>query len=87
MEAELKLPYAERYDIDYPSKKLSKKEMEEYVQSRLTELHPGFGEKSLWDYTVLKNGGQKTVLAAVLERDFYIEKRLSDRKTRFFING
>lgn len=86
-ETELKLPHAERYSIDYPEKRIHGRESADYVQARLTELHPGFGEKSLWDFTVIKDGEKRRLEAAVLERDFYIEKRLTDRKSRFYITG
>ena len=87
MESELILPHAERYSIDYPEKRMTGKELKAYVQGRLGELHPGFGEKSLWDFTVIKEGEKRRLEAAVLERDFYIEKRVSDRKERFYITG
>lgn len=87
MESELILPHAERYSIDYPEKRMTGKELKAYVQGRLGELHPGFGEKSLWDFTVIKDGEKRRLEAAVLERDFYIEKRLTDRKSRFYITG
>lgn len=87
MESELILPHAERYSIDYPEKRMTGKELKAYVQGRLGELHPGFGEKSLWDFTVIKAGEKRRLEAAVLERDFYIEKRLTDRKSRFYIIG
>lgn len=84
MEIELTVPYAECYSFEYPKPKLRRRKLYEYVKRCLMEVHPGFNEESLWDFRVVHFENKKVVKAAVINRDFYLEKRLSDRKTVFF---
>ena len=85
MEIELKLPYAECYTFSYPQKIRGKKKLYEYVRKAFMEVHPGFCDESLWDYKVIKETGGREIIGSVLEKDFFLEKRLSQKNVSFFI--
>lgn len=86
METELKLPYAEVYRIKIPRKE---KCTESFVYKELLKLHPGFSEESLWDYKPLcsRKSSEKEIIAVVLERDFYIEKRALENNISFYVKN
>ena len=85
MEIELKPPYAETYSIKLTGKKEGKTHIDDFVHKFLKENHPGFSSESFWDYAVYKTGGTDFAFAAVMDRDFYIEKRLLQRNTVFYV--
>ena len=85
MEQELKLPYAECYSLEYPQKEAGRKKLCDFVKKSLYELHPGFGEESLWDYKTVKKGNVKIIKAVVLDRTYYIERRVRDGKAVFYM--
>lgn len=85
MEEELKLPYAECYSLEYPQKEAGRKRLYDFVKKSLYELHPGFGEESLWDYKTVKKGNVKIIKAVVLDRTYYIERRVSNGSAVFYI--
>ena len=85
MEIKLAPPYAECYSLEYPLK--VRRKLYEYVEERLSELHPGFSKESLWDFRAIRGAGIKKIEAAVIEKDFYMEKRLSQRRIRFYIRN
>lgn len=85
MEIKLSPPYAECYSLEYPQKNYRR--ISDYVEERLGEVHPGFSKESLWDFKVTKEGGIKTISASVMDCDYYMEKRLSQRKVRFYMAG
>ena len=85
MEIELKLPHAENYRINPPKKTRQKKALDEYVRKVLMQEHPGFNKDSLWDYRIYKAYDKKMIIASVVLREFYIEKRVTDRKAVFFV--
>ena len=84
MEIELKLPQAEQYIMDFPRLERRKQSLDAYVRQSLMELHPGFGEESIWDYKVLKKDSIKKIFIIVIQRDYYLEKRLGEKRTEFF---
>ncbi len=83
MEIILSLPYAESYQAEIPPGMNSHKKLYEYTQKFLVVNHPGFTEDSLWDYYEIKKGKTKTVFAFVLDRDFYIKKRVTEKNVSF----
>ncbi len=83
MEIELRVPYAEIYKMGMEEKTLSGRKLYEYVRSLLEGLHPGFCSESLWDYKVIKSREKKYIISAVLDRDFYIEKKLTEKGAVF----
>lgn len=85
MKIELKPPYAESYSLEMPEGKEEKISIYEKALKLLKENHPGFTSESLWDYGLCKAGGKKYLLAAVLDRDFYMEKRLLKNRTIFYV--
>ena len=84
MQIELKLPYAECYNFEYPQKRKRKEKLSDYVKNELTGTHPGFSEESLWDYRTIKNDDKKLIISAVLDRDFYLEMRLTKNGSDFY---
>lgn len=83
LETELKLPYAEHYSFKSPQKIFGKEKLDRYVKEELGKVHPGFNEDSLWDYRLVNAGNVKVVEAFVMDKDFYIEKRLADENISF----
>ena len=83
MQIILSLPYAETYQSEIPPGMNSHKKLYEYTKKFLLANHPGFTEESLWDYFVKKKGNSKTVCAFVLDRDFYIKKRVTESNVSF----
>ena len=84
LEIQLNLPEAETYTLGFPPEFRGGKKLYEYVKQFLVENHPGFSEESLWDYRCIKKDGEKTVFAVVLEKDFYLEKTLSEKHVLFY---
>ena len=87
MEEELKLPYAECYSLEYPQKVSGRKGVDDFVKKSLYELHPGFGEESLWDYKTVRKGSKKIIKAVVLDKTHYIERRVRDGNLVFYIHA
>lgn len=85
MEVELKLPYAECYSFEYPQKRSERKRLDDFVKKSLCELHPGFGEESLWDYRLIKAAKERRIISCVVQKDFYLEKRIADRSISFYV--
>ena len=85
MEEELKLPYAECYSLEYPQKMAGRKRLYDFVKKSLYEVHPGFGEESLWDYKTVRKDSKKIIKAVVLDKSHFIERRVRDGKVIFYI--
>lgn len=84
MEIKLKLPYAENYTLPLPKNIKGIKAGDEYIRHSLMQCHPGFSSESLWDYFITKNEGQRKAHVAVIEKDFYVEKRLLEKNCVFY---
>ena len=85
MKERIQLPYAELYTIEC-SQKQKKRILYEYIKTELKKLHPGFSSESLWDYVIIKNEEFKYVKAAVLDKNYFIERRLKNRRISFYID-
>lgn len=84
METELKLPYAELYTLEYPQNLTGWKKTERYVKQAMYEMHPGFSEESLWDYRTVRKKNSRNIRVCVLDRNYYIEKRMEKNGVRFY---
>lgn len=86
MDIKLELPYAETYTLGFSQKIFRRKNINEYVYSELRKKHPGFNESSLWDYKIVREKEKRVIKAVVLNRDFYIEKILSQKNVSFYLS-
>ena len=87
MDIRLKIPYAEKYAIPLPKNMKGSKARDEYIRQFLIKSHPGFSSESLWDYFITKKEGVRTAEAAVIDRDFYVEKRILDKNCVFYFEA
>lgn len=83
MKEKLQLPFAEKYEIKYPQN-CKKRRLHEYIEKQLKGLHPGFSSDSLWDYVVITKGNEKIIKTVVLDKNYYIEKRIKNKKVDFY---
>ena len=82
----LKLPEAETYIFNFLDYKKSKKKINDFLKLKLKEVHPGFSSESLWDYVIIKNGQNKQIKTVVLNKEFYLERKLRNPNLKFEID-
>lgn len=82
----LTLPEAETYIFNFLDYKKSKKKIKDFLKLKLKEVHPGFSSESLWDYVIIKNGQNKQIKTVVLNKEFYLERKLRNPNLKFEID-